>query len=79
MGGVNFRRKIRPGEKHRRAGSTRRDTEAAVEGTREEWFPSFIFSSPRRTRGGARAAGGGVMTPPAFGHLPTAWEEEDFL
>src|ERR1700682_4289456 len=36
-----------------------------------------FFSSPRHTRGGARAAGGGVMTPPAFGHLPTSLGGEE--
>src|SRR5260370_33262653 len=49
--------------------------------------PGNSFSSPRHTRGGARVAGGGVMsdathmrsmTPPACGHLPTSWGGKAF-
>jgi hypothetical protein len=43
MGGVNFWRKIRPGESIAGPASTRRDTDAAVEGTREEvGFPERV-------------------------------------
>jgi hypothetical protein len=39
---------------------------------RRKWlFLERVFSSPRPTRGGARAAGGGV------GHLPTSWGGSD--